>query len=316
MNRLRAWKRMGWGVVLFLVLGCRAPESAKPVEIKPVEKPPAVETPGVIQKTPLPAPPPAIPEKNIPNQAVSQARIIGHSVEQRPLECWIFGASGETVLLLATIHGNESAGTPLLRRLAAYLREHPALTANRRIALVPVANPDGLARRTRHNARGVDLNRNFPAANWRGRKTAGDAALSEPESAALHALLLELRPNRIISFHQPLGCIDYDGPTEALARALAAAARLPLRKLGGRPGSLGSYAGDALRVPTVTVELPASADALNEAALWARYGGLLVAAIDYPDFTFVRAGGATQWKFAADNAPINDSAREPAANAK
>ena len=85
------------------------------------------------------------------------------------------------MLLVATIHGNESAGTPLLERLAERLESDPELLRNRRVLLVTVANPDGLARRTRGNARGVDLNRNFPTTNRKDTRRSG-TALSEPGS--------------------------------------------------------------------------------------------------------------------------------------
>ena len=34
------------------------------------------------------------------------------------------------------------------------------------VVITPVANPDGFAENVRHNANGVDLNRNFPASNF------------------------------------------------------------------------------------------------------------------------------------------------------
>ena len=41
------------------------------------------------------------------------------------------------------------------------------------VAVIAVANPDGLQKQTRTNANGVDINRNFPASNWQSslRKT-------------------------------------------------------------------------------------------------------------------------------------------------
>ena len=89
----------------------------------------------------------------------------GRSVAGRLIEAEVYGTGGSTVLILATIHGNEAVGTPLLRKLSAFLSEHPEVAANRRIVLVPVANPDGMAANRRTNANGVDLNRNFPASN-------------------------------------------------------------------------------------------------------------------------------------------------------
>ncbi len=213
----------------------------------------------------------------------SHRSLIGKSVEARPIECLTYGDGPDTVLILATIHGNESAGTPLLERLAVHFDAHPDLVAGRRILLVPVTNPDGFSKRVRHNHSGVDLNRNFPASNWNSSERHGDSALSEPESVALHNLIESARPNRIVSLHEPYGCIDYDGPAEGLARAMAAQCDLPVRKLGGRPGSLGSYAGETLKIPIVTVEFPESVARWDGAAMWDRYGKMLLAAITYPE---------------------------------
>jgi protein MpaA len=125
------------------------------------------------------------------------------------------------------------------------------------------------------------VNRNFAAGNWRSRHMNGPAPLSEPESRAIERLIIEERPARIISIHQPLGCVDYDGPAAELARIMADSTGLPVRKLGGRPGSLGSWAGFDRGIPIITLELPGSAGRLDREELWRRYGPALLAAIRY-----------------------------------
>src|SRR3954451_16454118 len=85
---------------------------------------------------------------------------LGHSVQGRPIRVVERdGATpGRTVLVVGCIHGDECAGEAVTRRLAkpprGLLLGAAALT------------PDGHARRTRGNAHGVDLNRNFPS-QWR-----------------------------------------------------------------------------------------------------------------------------------------------------
>lgn len=209
---------------------------------------------------------------------------IGRSVEGRPIECEIFGTGPEVVLIIATIHGNEPAGTPLVRELSNHLRENSQLLAGRRIVIVPVANPDGMEKNLRHNVRGVDLNRNFPAGNYLTASKHGEKPLSEPESRALHQLMEEYPPARIVSLHQPTtlpACIDYDGPGRQLAQAMSRHTDLPLHRIGSRPGSLGSYAGVTLGTPIITVELPRSRDDANGSVLWTRYGKMMLAAIEF-----------------------------------
>lgn len=205
--------------------------------------------------------------------------VAGRSVQGREIETVTFGGGAETVLIIATIHGNEAAGTPLLHELAGRLASDPALATGCTVVLVPVANPDGLAASTRGNARGVDLNRNFPAGNFAGGARHGGSPLSEPESRTLHDLILALGPARVVSLHQPLACVDHDGPAAALAGAMAAVSPLPARRLGSRPGSLGSWVGVTLGIPIITLELHAEDSGRSGPALWDLYGEALLAAI-------------------------------------
>jgi protein MpaA len=184
---------------------------------------------------------------------------------------------------MATIHGNEAVGTPLVRRLGAHLREHPDLLEGRTAVLLAVANPDGMARSIRYNARGVDLNRNFEAANRVTDEHSGKTALSEPESRIIRELIERYKPDRIVSIHQPLACIDYDGPAEALANHIAQYCNLPVKKVGAKPGSLGSYAGVTLGIPIITFEMLPADSKLDAQTLWDRYGKALIAAVVFPD---------------------------------
>lgn len=209
--------------------------------------------------------------------------LLGRSVENRPINGHVFGSGDDSILILATIHGNEWAGTPLLERLADYLAAHPEVVRNRRVVLVPVVNPDGYDRRSRYNANRIDLNRNFPAGNRKNSRRNGKRALTEPESRVIHRLIERYRPDRIVSIHQPIGCVDYDGPGSALALTMAEAGEMKIKRLGARPGSLGSYAGDRLGIATITLELPSRASRLDQDDLWERYGSMLLAAIDGRD---------------------------------
>jgi protein MpaA len=129
----------------------------------------------------------------------------------------------------------------------------------------------------------VDLNRNFEAANRVNSKETGLTSLSEPEARVIRQLILQYKPDRIVSIHQPLACIDYDGPALMLAEHMEQYCTLPIKKLGARPGSLGSYAGVTLSIPIITLEMLADDSKLSSEILWQRYGKALLAAILYPD---------------------------------
>jgi protein MpaA len=213
----------------------------------------------------------------------SRYRIVGQSVQNRPMLCLEMGEGSDITFIMAAIHGNESAGTPLVRHLASYLRQNRAVLNGRKVVLMAVANPDGLANNTRYNAKGVDLNRNFEAANRFNSKQTGLVALSEPEARVIRQLIQQYKPDRIVSIHQPLSCIDYDGPARTLADRMGQYCPLPVKKVGARPGSLGSYAGVTLGIPIITFEMTQADLKLDSAALWQRYGRALLAAIVYPD---------------------------------
>lgn len=191
----------------------------------------------------------------------------GASCEGVGLTVWL-PHDGETrVLVLAAMHGDEPETTVVLSEALRAIRPESL-----RNAAVLCGNPDGLLRGTRGNARGVDLNRNFPSANWspepvpyKSRKDGprdidlgpGEQPASEPETAALIALIDRLRPRAVISLHAALACVDGAGDSP-LARWLAEASGLPLEPVGyPTPGSFGSWAGER-GIDVVTYELEAA----------------------------------------------------------
>ncbi len=202
-------------------------------------------------------------------------------MESRPIFTHTYGSGDDNVLIIATIHGSEPAGEPLVRELMAFLEKNPEYVRDYKVTVIPVANPDGLARRHRVNRNGIDLNRNFPADNRVNNTRYGQQALSEPESQVLYELIYRLKPVWVISIHQPLACIDYDGPGDALANAMAQRCDLPVKKLGSLPGSLGSWVGNELGIPIITLELRKEDSELSGPALWAKYGPALLAAMQY-----------------------------------
>jgi len=218
-----------------------------------------------------------------PAQTPPRQHLIGRSVQGRPIFVQIVGQGTETALIMGSIHGDEPAAGALVSALADRLRADPRLLEGRRVVLLPAANPDGLAARTRENAHGIDLNRNFDTSNRVDNGTNGLRPLTEPESQALQSVIKEYAPSRIISVHQPLNCIDYDGPGEAIAARMAQDCDLPVKKIGARPGSLGSYTGETLKIPTITLELPPEASKMSDEVVWQKYGKALLAAVLYPE---------------------------------
>ena len=141
-----------------------------------------------------------VPERNV-------TEVIGTSVEGRPIEViHVDPASvlpgSVPVLVVGVIHGDENDGLPVLDDLA----EGP-VPPGVDLWLMPAMNPDGLAHDIRHNARGVDLNRNFPhdwtaiaePGNW---EYSGTGPASEPETQAFMAFVDRLQPALTLWYHQ------------------------------------------------------------------------------------------------------------------
>lgn len=166
--------------------------------------------------------------------------VLGRSVEGRPIRVTRIGDPGAPVkvLVVGAIHGNEPAGMAV----TALLRSRPPALAGVELWVIPTINPDGIAAGSRQNARGVDLNRNFPA-RWRAQGGPGDTfhsgarPLSEPETRLLARLVRRLRPAATIWYHQALGLVDLGTAADgALVRRYARAGGLPARRLGFLPG--------------------------------------------------------------------------------
>ncbi|SFF24573.1 Zinc carboxypeptidase [Fontimonas thermophila] len=175
-------------------------------------------------------------------------------------------APPQRVLLIGGIHGDELSSVSIVFQWMQHLAEARYQPFHWRV--LPCANPDGLLRDppTRTNARGVDLNRNFPTRDWQAeamaywekrtgrdpRRYPGPAALSEPETRWLVQELETFRPDAIVSVHAPYGVLDFDGPREPPQRF----GYLHLHQLGTYPGSLGNFAGINIGLPVITLELP------------------------------------------------------------
>lgn len=209
--------------------------------------------------------------------------LYGRSVLGAPLEVWLPESGEASTLLVAGQHGEEAESTFVLSRALRCLRGAPLAAG-----VVLAANPDGMARGTRGNANGVDLNRNFPTGDWMGQGTTycwqvggesevglstGNGAGSEPETQAFMDLVERLDPQRVIALHAPLACID-DPQLSDLGKELSAASGLPLVESVGyaTPGSFGTWAGER-GLHVITYEFPrASLEELAEIHVPIFYG--------------------------------------------
>jgi protein MpaA len=142
---------------------------------------------------------------------------LGRSYEGRAIEVTHIRGERKRILVVGCIHGNECEGLEVTRLLARS-------RSNADLWILQQLNPDGYARRSRFNARGIDLNRDFVAATQR-------------ETRIARRLILRLRPDVTIWFHQPQALVRAWGPSRATARRYARLARVPYRTMSWPPGS-------------------------------------------------------------------------------
>ena len=176
------------------------------------------------------------------------------------------------ILVMSMIHGDEIPAGSVSR---AWMTRLERISPRNSWRVIPIANPDGVKLRTRMNAAGVDLNRNFPSADWDKaalfrwktkkrsdkRRYPGPGPASEPETKCLMKAMDDFKPDFVISVHTPLGVLDFDGPKIKSPNF----GPLPWTSLGNFPGSLGRYMWVDRNVPVLTIELK-GADGLRRLA--------------------------------------------------
>lgn len=158
---------------------------------------------------------------------------IGTSVGGRAIDAYHFGTGSDEVLFVGGLHGGYDWNTSLVAyQLIDYINQNPnAVPANERVTVIPVVNPDGLAKvvdkegaftasdvdtsadavAARYNANGVDLNRNFDcdwqkSGVWQSKTVSGGtAAFSEPESAAIESYVNAHTPKAVVVYYSAAG---------------------------------------------------------------------------------------------------------------
>lgn len=201
-------------------------------------------------------------------QLPAEVSYYGNSVLGAPL-LWYPALCADACsgLIIAGIHGDENAPIATLscalRVLSPQLRRHH---------IILCVNPDGCQSGLHANYRGIDLNRNFPAANWQAGETiyrcnsgmvtrdfrlsTGERAGSEPETRALCELIRHQKPRWVVSFHNLLGRIG-DASRSPPGLWLAKTFKLPLVNDAGYmiSGSFRSWCHD-INLTCISADLP------------------------------------------------------------
>jgi hypothetical protein len=183
---------------------------------------------------------------------------------------------GAPVLFIGGVHGDEPEGVALAQHFLEWLRQNPN-TPIYNWALIPCLNVDGFARKERTNGRGVDLNRNFPTADWSPETKAprynpGSQPGSELEVQAVVSWIQQNSPRLIVHFHSWEPCVVYSGVLgKGPAHLIGDGTGFPVREDIGypTPGSLGQYGLLNVNIPVVCVESP---EKISGVEVWKLFG--------------------------------------------
>ena len=168
--------------------------------------------------------------------------------------------------LMAGVHGDEIEGIHVLKELWAIMKQSNFILPYPTI-VIPTLNVDGAALKTRHNARNVDLNRNFPSKDWSSEYSnpqyaPGTSPFSEPENQFLRSLFEQYPPGFILSLHSWKPILNYNGDCRDIAVFLNQRNGYPIDDDIGypTPGSLGTYGPEVLKCGVLTFECPTLKD--------------------------------------------------------
>lgn len=228
--------------------------------------------------------------------------ILGKSVSGKDVNGYLFGDinSFNKTLIIGCIHGVEPQSKEICD---LYIEDAKRKTFSEDsfLLLIPCINPDGLELKTRGNANGVDLNRNFPSSTWqavpfdknnhtdaRSPYYPGPEPASEPETKIILDLIGRYDFKKVISIHTnhfvqnpnpPM--INYDGEfSKGLAEKLSMSTGLISQGDIGypTPGSLGGWIGKDLNIISITIELD---DLKNAEELYKNHGKFFEVSVSY-----------------------------------
>lgn len=219
----------------------------------------------------------------VPKQFLAQLLMFsdlkwGHSALGTPISLHASAPPAQLcspLLLIGGVHGDEPEGVWLANKTLEMLQKEKE-SESVPWALIPCLNVDGIARNTRVNGRGVDLNRNFPSKSWspdfqKDRYHPGPHPGSEPEVQLVVKLISQLRPRLVIHCHSwkpMIVCTGEPGMPEAGMLSRSSGYEV-VPEIGYQtPGSLSQYGWWDHQIPIICIEEQSGAPTSE---IWPRF---------------------------------------------
>jgi hypothetical protein len=133
-------------------------------------------------------------DRVLSNEELFRVEELGRSAEGRAIRLVTFGSGPTPVLLWSQMHGDESTASMSLADIFRFVSARPenpvvsSILDNLTVHVIPMLNPDGAEQFQRHNAQGIDINRDA-------------RALVTPEGKILKAASDRLSPAVAFNLH-------------------------------------------------------------------------------------------------------------------
>lgn len=193
----------------------------------------------------------------------------GESAGRRDIEVATVGNQGYRTLVIGSLAGDDPLAISLTEQLAEHVHSNSIILGGVEATFIRNANPDGAAKQQTVNAKGVYLNRAFPAK----KQLSADFKTLQPEVRFVLGHLNDHMPQRIIHIRtckERRGLIASNAGAESAAKDVAKWLDFEFLPLPGNSsvGTLERYVSSQQSCDIITIAFP---ETTSEAELWERF---------------------------------------------